>query len=382
MKVLRSRPWRALGWTLIAIAAGSVWPLLSEGSLWLRARWEHPWLLALTALLLPLWWWVFLAAADHNPRLQVGWLRALHAAPENWRIRLLPLPPALRWVSLVLVILALARPQSLDRGESSDANGIDIGVALDLSGSMRAILDTDPSGLPGGDRLKQGDLITRLDAAKLVLQDFIARRHTDRIGIVVFGKSAYVLSPATRDYKLLTSLVARTELGVVDGTGTAIGDALATSVARLRRGEAASKVVVLITDGDNTDGSVAPETAAELAKGQGIVVHTIQIGAKNEALVQAGTDFRGRPVLREETLPVNPELLKKIADTTGGQAFIASDAASLSRSMHTILDGLERTTLESGIASYHELFPSLVLSAALLLLLEIMLRAFLLRRSP
>jgi Ca-activated chloride channel family protein len=254
---------------------------------------------------------------------------------------------------------------------------------MDLSGSMRAVLDGDPRDLPGFQPPSQrGRRLTRLDTAKIVIKDFISRRKTDRIGVVVFGKSAYVLSPPTLDYFLLNQMVSKMTLGVIDGNATAIGDAVGTAVARLRRSDARSKAIILLTDGDSNAGSIAPDYAAHLASTVGCKVYTIQIGTGDEVDVEEGVDLFGQPIYTRRPFPVNPELLRKIAKDTGGQAFIATDGKALAESMHAILDSLEKTRFEASISSFEDLFPLLLIPGVLLLGLDALLRAWLLRRFP
>ncbi|MEM1030540.1 MAG: VWA domain-containing protein, partial [Myxococcota bacterium] len=231
-------------------------------------------------------------------------------------------------------------------------------------------------------RPKKDRRLTRLDTAKIVVRDFIARRRTDRIGAVVFGTNAYLLSPPTLDYALLSKLIAKLELNVIDSGQTAIGDALFTSVARLRRSDAESKVVIMMTDGDNTGGRVSPEKAIEAATIHGAKVYTIQIGDGEEAEVLRGYTAFGKPVYTQRRYPTNPELLQKIADKTGGEAYIATDALALKESMHAILDSLEKTRFEASVAHYEDLFPFLLIPGVVLIGLEALLRALLLRRFP
>ncbi|HQY65408.1 MAG TPA: VWA domain-containing protein, partial [Polyangiaceae bacterium] len=224
--------------------------------------------------------------------------------------------------------------------------------------------------------------LTRLETAKDVILEFVSRRKTDRIGVVVFGRSAFILSPPTLDKSLLSGLVSKMELELIDGNGTAIGDAVGTAVARLRRSTARSKAIILLTDGDSNAGTVAPEYAAHLAQTQGVKVYTVQIGDGDEVDVQDGVDLFGQPHFIRTHFPVNPELLRKIAHDTGGESYVATDKKSLSVSMHTILDTLEKTRFESQSATMEDLFPLLLLPAVMLLVLEALARAWLVRRFP
>jgi len=254
---------------------------------------------------------------------------------------------------------------------------------LDLSGSMAASISNLPNNLtPYMPERPRGVLPTRVDVARAVLRDFIARRRTDRIGVVVFAADAFVLSPPTLDYHLLDSLVAKMDLNLISADGTAIGDALGVSVARLRRSLATTKTVLLLTDGDNKGGKLAPEFAADLAKQVGVKVFTIQIGQGDMAQFQKGFDLFGQPQYVNVPAPTNPALLRDLAKRTGGQAYVASDAKGLQDSVHDVLNTLERTTFDSNKASYEELYRYFLLPSVLLIALEALLSAIWLRRFP
>ena len=191
-----------------------------------------------------------------------------------------------------------------------------------------------------------------------------------------------MLSPPTLDYHLLTQLVSKITLGVIDGNATAIGDAVGAAAARLRRSDAKSKVIILLTDGDSNAGLVSPDYATHLASAVGAKGYTIQIGNEDEVDVEDGTDLFGQPVYARRRYPVNPALLQNMARDTGGKAFIATDSKALSDSMHAVLDHLERTRFESSIAQYEDLFAFLLIPGVGLIALDALLRAFLLRRFP
>jgi Ca-activated chloride channel family protein len=279
-------------------------------------------------------------------------------------------------------VLALGRPQSILRGETEEEKGIDIVLVLDLSGSMAAIMDAPTDAVPGGGRNGARHRATRLDVAKDVLVDFVRRRKTDRIGVVVFAKQAFVLSPPTLDYGLITGLVSKIELGVVDSSKTAIGDAVGTAVARMRRSDARSKAVVLLTDGDSNEGVISPEYSAHLAQKEGVRVYTVQIGNGDDVDVQTGTDLFGQPVYERRHFPVNPDLLRKMSHETGGESFIATDKSGLEKSMHAILDHLEKTRFEAQASTMEDLFPFLLVPASVLIALEALVRLVLVRRFP
>jgi Ca-activated chloride channel family protein len=367
---------------LAVVALASLYPWIARGEAWYGVTWQSPWLLLGLAVVPVVFWWGTFGQDQRTPRLRIGTVRPLLAGPRGARSYLRDAPGVLRAAALVFLVLAMGRPVSVLRDTHSDERGIDIMVVMDLSGSMRAILDTDPKDLPGNPQIPRGKRLTRIDTAKIVVKDFIERRRSDRLGVIVFGKSAYVLSPPTLDYHLLTEMVSHMTLGVIDGDATAIGDAVGAAVARLRRSDAKSKVVILLTDGESNSGTISPEYATHLATTIGARVYTIQIGNDDEVDVEEGTDLFGQPVYVRHRYPVNPALLQKMAKDTGGQAFIATDGKALADSMHAVLDHLERTRFEASIASFEDLFPFLLVPGVALVALDALLRAWLLRRFP
>lgn len=281
----------------------------------------------------------------------------------------------LRWVpqifgalALVLVAGALARPQARTaKARDVAVEGIDIVVSLDLSTSMRAA-DFKPKN--------------RFYVAKEVLKEFIESRPSDRIGLVVFAADAYTQCPLTLDHAVLQNIVEQLRLGVMED-GTAIGDGIATALNRLRESEAKSKVVILITDGDNNSGSLSPMQSAQLAKQLGIKVFTVMVG-KGGRVPYPTEDPFGRTTYVEMDIPTNPELLKQIARDAGGTFYMATDRDSLRQSLQDILDSLEKTRLfEAGaFAQHEELFWVLLWPALGLALLDLALRATRLRSFP
>ncbi|HEX8795536.1 MAG TPA: VWA domain-containing protein [Polyangiaceae bacterium] len=393
--------------TLLALTLALVGPVLARGEAWRSAVWSvwpgplgaHPstadalgWIaragwsvaLALALLAVPYVVWRMTLGADARvPRLGLPTIAPIVLGPRGWRTPLRDVPGMLRGAALVMAILALGRPQNVLRGESEEERGIDIVLVLDLSGSMQAVMDAPqgelvPSPSGRGPRHRP----TRIDVAKDVLVDFVKRRKTDRIGVVVFAKQAFVLSPPTLDYALITQLVSRIELGVIDSSKTAIGDAVGTAVARMRRSTARSKAVVLLTDGDSNEGVISPEYSAHLAQKEGVRVYTVQIGNGDDVDVQTGQDLFGQPVYQRQHFPVNPALLQSMARETGGESFVATDKRGLETSMHSILDHLEKTKFESQVSSMEDLFPLLLVPAAVLLGLEALVRLVLVRRFP
>ncbi|MCK6537610.1 MAG: VWA domain-containing protein [Polyangiaceae bacterium] len=369
---------------IAALGAGLAYPAIARGPELVSASWQNWWLLPLLVLVPVVFWRATWGEDRRIPRLRIGTLAPFTVGPVGWHVWLRDMPGVFRSVGFGLFVLALARPINTLRPETSNEKGIDIVLVLDLSGSMQAVIDNVPENLTKFMPRDRDRRIrpTRLDVAKAVIRDFIARRKTDRIGVVVFGKEAYVLSPPTLDYHLLDALVSKMELKLIDGSATAIGDATGVAAARLRRSQAQSKAIMLLTDGDNNAGQIAPEYAAHLAKLVGAKLFTIQIGSGETAEVQDGFDLFGQPRYVTVPFPVNPELLKKLAEETGGETYVASDAAKLQESFHDVLDKLEKTRFEASIASFEDMYRFLLLPGVLLIALDAILRALVLRRFP
>jgi Ca-activated chloride channel family protein len=282
---------------------------------------------------------------------------------------LLPVLPVLRVVAICCALIALARPQERDsRIRDQSVEGIDIMIALDLSNSMEAA-DFRPQN--------------RLKVAKDVLSDFITSRVNDRIGLVVFSGAAYTQAPLTLDYGVLKDVVAQLRTRVLED-GTAIGDALATSLNRLRDSDAKSRVVVLITDGDNNAGQISPLDAAKMGAALHIPVYTILVGKGGKVPFPVGVDLFGNTSWREVEIPINPELLKEISAATGGEFYRATDGQGLKDGLQKVLDSLERSKLLEGgaLATYREDFHDWLLAAFVLAALELLLRATILRVFP
>jgi len=381
-------PWKARLLTIFVAlvvtaslcAAGLWW---TRGQELLHARWTYPWALVLL-LFVPLLFWRGTWGQDRRvARLRLGTVAAFLHGPTGARVWLRDLPGVLRALSFTLLVLALARPVDTLRPESTDEQGIDLMVLLDLSGSMQAVMENLPPDLAPLVTTAGPDIPpARVDAAKAVIRDFISRRKTDRIGVIVFGRNAYVLSPPTLDYQLLDLLVSKMNLKVIDGNGTAIGDAIGAAVARLRKSSAKSKGIILLTDGDNNSGKISPQYAVELAIKHGVKVFTIQIGDGRKARVYNGRSLLGQPTFVTTEFPVNPKLLKSLAAQSGGAAYVATDGQALRASFHDVLDKLEKSRLEASVARFEELFPVLIVPGVILLFLEALLRAFVLRRFP
>jgi Ca-activated chloride channel homolog len=277
---------------------------------------------------------------------------------------------ALRWLILALLILALAQPRLTQSETKVTASGVDIAVALDMSGSM-ASEDFEV----GRERLN------RLAMAKQVLKKFIDKRPSDRIGIVAFASQAYIASPLTLDHDFLQENLARLELGTIDDTRTAIGSALSAAINRLRELKSKSKIVILMTDGQNNAGKVAPLTVAEAAQKLGVKVYTIGVGTRGMAPMPVY--WGGRKVgYRQEPVDIDEDTLQKIANMTGGKYYRADNSQRF-QAIYAEIDKLEKTEAEVKKFAHHdELFAWLITPGLGLLLLEVLLRHTLWRRLP
>lgn len=270
----------------------------------------------------------------------------------------------LRMLVVALIVVVLARPQSSNQWEQVSSEGIDIVLCMDVSGSMRA-MDFRPN---------------RLEASKNVGIEFVNAREDDRFGLVVFAGESFTQCPMTTDRAVVVNFLKEIDFGVIED-GTAIGMGLATAVNRIRESKAKSKVIILLTDGVNNRGDVGPVTAAEIAAGMGIRVYTIGVGSKGNAPIPV-QDMFGRTVTRDMQVEIDEDVLKKIADVTGGTYFRATDNNKL-REIYQEIDQLEKTRLDVKHFSKkkEEYFPFL-LAAMLILLLEILLRYTVFRTIP
>ncbi|HOY45553.1 MAG TPA: VWA domain-containing protein [bacterium] len=271
----------------------------------------------------------------------------------------------LRLAALALMIIAFARPQAGSREEEMITEGIDIVLSMDISSSMLAE-DFQPKN--------------RLEAAKLVAADFIKGRSNDRIGMVVFAGQSFTQCPLTLDYGILLKFLEEIHIGQIED-GTAIGMGLGTSINRLRDSKAKSKVVILLTDGQNNRGELDPITAARIAKSFNIRVYTIGAGSKGEALYPVDDPIFGRRYVR---MPVNidEELLRRVANMSGGQYFRATDKSSLER-IYKEISEMEKTKIEvKQYTRYRELFSRYLIAALILLALEVILGNTVFRKIP
>jgi Ca-activated chloride channel family protein len=275
----------------------------------------------------------------------------------------------LRWVSMALVFVALARPQSGEGKAPVRASGVDIAVAVDLSGSMLA-----------EDFELNGERVNRIAIAKDVLRSFIEQRPSDRFGLVVFAGRAYIAAPPTLDHDFLLRNLTR--LDTLNEQGTAIGSALSTAVNRLRDLPSKSRIVVLMTDGQNNSGNIPPLTAADAAKALSVKVYTIGVGTRGTAPTPVGYDPFGRKVYRQVPVDIDEDTLTQIAERTGGKYYRADTTKTL-RSIYAEIDRLEKTEMETAkYASWEELMGYAAVPAVVLLVLEMLLANTVWRKLP
>ncbi len=273
---------------------------------------------------------------------------------------------ALRMLALALIIIALARPQSGHTEEEVTTEGIDIVLSLDISGSMLAE-DFKPHN--------------RVEAAKLVAEQFITGRRSDRIGMVVFSARSFTQCPLTLDYGVLINFLKKVQTGMIKEDGTAIGLGIATAVDRLRNSKAKSKVIILLTDGSNNAGEIDPLTAARVAQAFNVRIYTVGVGTRGEAMYPVQDPFFGKRYVRMP-VDIDEETLTQIADLTDGQYFRATDRQSLEK-IFAEIDKLEKTKIEvKQFTRYRELFVGWLVAALGLIFVETVLANTKFRKIP
>src|SRR6202000_723179 len=282
---------------------------------------------------------------------------------RSYKNFLRPLLFVLRLLTISCLIIALARPQTRNDEQLVNGEGIDIVLCLDISGSMLA-QDFTPN---------------RMEAAKNVASEFIDHRPTDRIGLVIFSGESFTMCPLTTDKTVLKTQLANVQSGLLED-GPPIGSGLATGIDRLRNSPSKSKVIILLTDGENNGGLIDPNTAKEIAKQVGVRVYTVGMGTEGFAPVPVQTP--GGVVMQREKVNIDEKLLTQIANETGGHYYRAKDNESL-KNIYSEIDKLEKSKIEvTGLRRYTEQFYPFALIAALLLALELLLKWTLLRKFP
>ena len=325
---------------------------------------EYPgllWLMIVPALLVLHYIW--LETAQRHPHLRVSVSTPWKLTGTPFMAWMRHVPFVFRLAAVVLIILALARPRTQEEVTQVDSEGIDIVMAMDVSTSMLA-RDLYPD---------------RINASKEIAVEFISQRRSDRIGIVVFAGESFTQCPLTTDKRTLVNLMNEVTTDIIED-GTAIGNGLATSVARLTESDAKSRVVILLTDGVNNSGEVAPQMAIEIAKQYGIKVYTIGVGKEGMAKYPVMTPWGVQ--LQDVKVEIDEELLKNIAKETGGKYFRATDNTKLAE-IYNEINQMEtgRTTITNAVI-YDELFMSYVLWALAAFMIELLLNWFVIRRMP
>ncbi|NLA62847.1 MAG: VWA domain-containing protein [Bacteroidales bacterium] len=283
--------------------------------------------------------------------------------PRTLKVYMRHLPFVLRVFSIALIIIVLARPQSINQWQETESQGIDIVLAVDISGSMLA-QDLTPD---------------RLTAAKKVAAEFVTDRSSDKIGLVIFAGESFTQCPLTTDHKVLLNLLNEVTFGMVED-GTAIGLGLANSVNRLKDSNSESKVIILLTDGTNNRGQIAPLTAADLARSYGIRVYTIGVGTQGVAPTPVQTPFGIR--IQNVEVDIDEKTLTEIAAITGGQYFRAEDNESLSN-IYDEIDEMEKYLIKvQNVTRKQELYLPFALLALALIFIELLLRRTWLRSIP
>lgn len=324
--------------------------------------------LILIAILIPLIVFAYIRFKGANT-IRFSSLGTIKKVKPSWSLKARHINIALRITVIILIILALARPQAGREETKISTEGIDIVLAVDVSGSMQA-----------EDFEIEGKRQNRLYVVKDVVKDFIKGRENDRISMVVFGGRAYTQCPPTLDYGVLLQFLKKVEIGMIED-GTAIGSAIGTSINRLKETDSKSKVIILLTDGRSNTGEIDPITAAQIAKTLNMKIYTIGAGTKGLAPFPT-RDFFGNKVLKPIKIEVDDDMLSEIATMTGGLYFRATNTQSLKK-IYAQIDKLEKTKTEvTQYTEYNELFYYFVLPALFLFLIEILLSNTRLRRIP
>lgn len=324
----------------------------------------HPWFLLLLALVPVFLWLQIRAESRRTPTVVYSDLSLAAGIRPTLRQRLLKLLPWSRAIVLTLGIIALARPQYGRTEVSMSSLGLDIAMVIDVSGSM----------------MEEDYYPNRLEAAKEAAISFVRMRETDRVSVVIFGAVAALLAPPTLDMPAVEQFIASIQREIIDGSATAIGDGLGLAVTKLKDSPAKSRVVILLTDGDNNSGRLSPEQAAAAAKAHGIKVYTI--GVTRGTRGRQGLNLFGAAPFSSQMLGLSEEVLKGIAESTGGKYFRASNESTL-KSIYTEIDRLEKSEIEvTRNTDFDERFHFFWFPALALLALEFLLRALVLRRLP
>ena len=332
--------------------------------------WANPWAFAMAIPLVAIAFWIWWARRRRTATVQFSHLSGFLKVHRGYRSRLAWLPTGMKVLGIMLAIVALARPQKADTKIKRNVEGIDIMIVFDISDSM-LIEDMDP--------------VNRIESAKDTMTKFIKQRVSDRIGLIVFAGESYTRVPMTLDYPMLLKNLSEVETARNMKMGTAIGVGLANGIARIKDSTAKSRIIILMTDGENNTGVIDPDTAIEMAKGYQIKIYSIGLGRDGESQLPVMTeDVFGRKVKRYRPIhsDVNAELLEKMAKETGGKMWRATNGDAL-RSVFKEINSLEKTNIEtSQFTRYAELFPPWLKWGVVLYFFAVFLGATLLRKGP
>lgn len=332
--------------------------------MWNDIQFVNPWVLLLIPLAIFAWFWFIYRKSERKIALQLSTADSINKS-NSWKLPLVFIVPTTAILSIILFIIALARPQKVLDEESREAEGIDIVIAMDISSSMLA-KDFRPD---------------RLSVAKVVAEEFIKKREFDRIGLVVFSGEAFSQCPVTTDHKIVIDFIQRLNVGYLQD-GTAIGMGIATGVNRLKESEAKSKIMILMTDGENNAGYIDPVTAAEVAREFGVKLYCIGVGSDGKAMGPVNRNLRGEYIFGPVDVKIDEELLQQISQMTGGKYFRALDENSLIN-IYNEIDKLEKTEIETTIfKKYRDLFRNYLLAGIFFVLLHIIIKHFIIRINP
>ena len=333
---------------------------------WLEnIEFEHPWFFLLFGIIPLLMLWKYFRAGSFEYHFPLPSLRGI-IKQRSLRILLYKLLPVLRMLALSLFIIAMAKPRLALKEEVIKAEGIDIMLIMDVSGSMLA-QDFQPD---------------RLEASKEMAKEFVSNREHDRIGLTVFAGEAFTMSPLTNDHKVVINLIDEMKSGLLT-QGTAIGNAVAAAVNRLKESEAESKVAIFLTDGVNEGGYIEPELAMQMAAELGVKIYTIGVGSRGFAKVPAYINrSTGQVFYENRRVTIDENLLRKIAETTGGKYYRAINESELA-TIYEEIDQLEKTEIETQVFKrYSDEFLFFVIAGILFFSLELLLRYSILKTYP
>lgn len=326
----------------------------------------HPGYLWLFLLFIPLIAWYVWSQRKANPSMRMSSISAFKGLSTSWKVYVKHFSFVLKLAALSCLIIILCRPQTYDKWSMSDTEGTDIVMAIDISASMLS-RDLQPD---------------RLEAAKKVASDFVAKRESDNIGLVIFAGEGFTLLPMTTHQATLLNTIHEISINMLDADGTAIGDGIATAINRIKDGKAKSKSIILLTDGTNNSGVVAPLTAAEIAQKEGIRIYTIGLGTRGTAETPYAQGFGGELLYKPMPVTIDEESLKKVAQITGGKYFRATDNDVLT-SIFNEIDKLEKTKIDvKNFTNTQDNYMPWAWALLLLVLLNLTISYTVLRRIP